>query len=1578
MAKGRAGDGNGSDESSSSNDGINPSCPNNQSLGTSATVNTPRRASVRSKPYEPNNSFIKKVTSKVSDFIPQNSWISKWINTSQDEKESQNMEAENSQSESYEEKQFHQPPAKRARIRMDVIHPPGTFAIKSRDRKVSTQVESKDLFSNHNDTTQDFLEPTAASFDKVPRLVSSTPAFPVRTNKSSESRSALNMLMTEENNAAANGADDNSETSESTSGCSSLIPQNGQQDRQSGINYHSPFGKRRYTNEKFDLSSFLPSSRSLLLDGISRDTLAKRQPSFNPSLVNSSALERSSSLSSPFYMGNTMFGGANAANLYRSNSVVSEPSQLRPPTRTSVEVNTSNEASKSDLSGMSTTARRILETIEQFSSPISDAKKIPVRDVMGSNRSTSNSSLLSQMTLNASRKRQHEDNSPRVGFRHLARELVIPTRPDLLRLRRHQRLQNTTMNARKIANARNISTPHTPIPEKYHIRSEEEEEPKRPKNSLKARKNIEEEDTVEPVNLPAIVLPISNLPRFDISLPKPFSAASSDKQQTPSANKDDSFKFASPIKLPNEENNLKSFSNFVFSRPISPSKVSSTLNESMELSKTLSVDSNDSICTQDSMPNFVWSGSSKSPVKPKDKIKAQDEAEPKGPKVASELKTGSVMDYFSKTSSSSSTITISDTLDVWECSECLIKNNSKETHCVACKSSKLKVSSDVICIDDDSDEPEIIMTVENNKLRKTSTKIHGSSVTPNPSSIIFGKLDSISQSESTKIPTLNSTNSVPDKSVSETMFKFSNDQSSKLSTTLSGSKSSSTSNAFKVDKSSWECPCCMVQNTQNATTCPCCNTAKPGSISTSPKNTIGSTISTSTSFSTGFGDKFKKPENSWTCEICMINNKSDAAKCAACGTQKPGAVMSSNSSALSSSSSGVFTTANSFGDTFKTPEGSWICDACMLNNKPDTIKCVACETPKTGGAAETTPKLQFKCDKPASTSSFKFGIDKADEVSTKSDNAALKSSSKTNGFTFGSSTSSTSSASATNFSFGVPSAVTDKNKPANSNPMQSVAGGFVFKPSSDSVASAATFQFGAKPTTKDSQEEGKSVASTATFSFGTPAKTDIKLPTGGFVFGSPISTSTDKKNEEKKDKDEPKPASSAVFTFGITAATAPQTNKDTASDDKSKPASETPVASDTVFGSSKPASSFQSKVETTPKPVVSESEASKSTTETSQTTANFSFGSNLSKENPSPFAFGVQSGKTVPTTTTPSLPVFSFGKPVETTTAAVPAPSTSQQAENKTAVLTFGSPAVSTFGQTNQTTVSIFGGTNATPGPAASTSSTESKSIFGVPDNKTAPSFSETNPKTPKFGTTSTENKPATETSIFGTITPNSSPFGSSSSTFGSGSGSSATPNLFSTTKPLETTTAASATSGIFTFGQSSKTPASTTGGFNFSAGSNATVTSNDNTTNNDQKGIFTFGAASNSSVNNGSFGGSSTFSATPAATPNFTFNAPKPATSTFGGANTPAPMFNSPAVVPNALTPSTSGFNFGSTSVPGSFSFGSATAPTTGTFNFNAPVGSAPPTFDPNSTFNFTTGSGSSAPPARKIKKAVRRMPRQ
>ncbi|XP_065889912.1 nuclear pore complex protein Nup153-like isoform X2 [Dysidea avara] len=95
---------------------------------------------------------------------------------------------------------------------------------------------------------------------------------------------------------------------------------------------------------------------------------------------------------------------------------------------------------------------------------------------------------------------------------------------------------------------------------------------------------------------------------------------------------------------------------------------------------------------------------------------------------------------------------------------------------------------------------------------------------------------------------------------------------------------------FKPPSGSWECPTCMINNISSNDKCVACGTNKPGAAST------GSIATTSTASSSA--SNLKPPSGSWECPTCMINNKSSDNKCVACTTNKPGAAPSTSNSSL--------------------------------------------------------------------------------------------------------------------------------------------------------------------------------------------------------------------------------------------------------------------------------------------------------------------------------------------------------------------------------------------------------------------------------------------------------------------------------------------------------------------------------------------------------------------------------------------------------------------------------------------------------------------------------------------------------
>lgn len=139
-------------------------------------------------------------------------------------------------------------------------------------------------------------------------------------------------------------------------------------------------------------------------------------------------------------------------------------------------------------------------------------------------------------------------------------------------------------------------------------------------------------------------------------------------------------------------------------------------------------------------------------------------------------------------------------------------------------------------------------------------------------------------------------------------------------------------------ENSWSCPTCMINNKAVDTHCVACNTAKPASADEKLSN--AQSVS-------GWGSKFKSPAGVWSCQTCMVKNQQADSKCVACQAEKPSAK--------------TVTESSGFGSQFKPAEGSWSCPACMINNKKDAKKCVACETPKPGqmSSSKQTGGLQL-------------------------------------------------------------------------------------------------------------------------------------------------------------------------------------------------------------------------------------------------------------------------------------------------------------------------------------------------------------------------------------------------------------------------------------------------------------------------------------------------------------------------------------------------------------------------------------------------------------------------------------------
>ncbi|XP_043396014.1 nuclear pore complex protein Nup153 isoform X4 [Chelonia mydas] len=740
---------------------------------------------------------------------------------------------------------------------------------------------------------------------------------------------------------------------------------------------------------------------------------------------------------------------------------------------------------------------------------------------------------------------------------------------------------------------------------------------------------------------------------------------------------------------------------------------------------------------------------------------------------------------------------------------------------------------------------------------------------------------------------------------------------------------------FKTAAGTWDCDTCLVQNKPEATKCVACETPKPGTgvkpALTLPVVTENTTVTSSpscteTTVTLGFGDKFKKPKGSWDCTVCLVSNKAEDSKCVACQCERPGdslPVTSSSSSSFSTPSGGFLGL-----DKFKKPEGSWDCEICLVQNKAEATKCIACENAKPG----TKPELQgfgtAAVPSDAAAPSFKFGIQSSSSESSQTvgstesfkfgEQGGLKfgitseSGSVTNNMTGGFNFSKT----AGDFKFGV----TSSDSKSEESKRDSKNNNFNFGlPSGTSNPSTSAFQFG---TSNLGQQEKKEEPVLGGFSFGTSSAASIapsenRTGASGFGFGTvaekEVATTPFlfKKSEEKKDET---PSAKGGFSFGSMEPTSAsqfvlgrtEEKQDTVTSatslvfrktvDKEEPK----VQSIFSFGKSE-----QTKEESTAKPTFSFNLTKPEEKETEQTKPAFTFGAqtNTADQGAAKPAFGFltsgSSSTAIPSTSANSSSVFG----------------SSSSASNPPPVA-----AAFLFGQA---------------------SNTVSSSAFGNAAESSAPQ---------SFGF-SQENKPATTSSSAGAAV-GSFLFGS-----GTSSNNTATPAFnFGAT----TTSSSTGSSSSFVFGSGSSAPAA---GPAFGASQTPTFGQSQGAS---QPNAPTFGSLSSTSLfSTGSQPAPPAFGSVSSSSQPPVFGQQASQQPGFGSGTTP----NSSAVFQFG---SSNNFSFTSNN-PGVFNFGASAPPT-------QPSGSSGFPFNPTPSFamgsngkNVFSASGSSVS-GRKIKTAVRR----
>ncbi|XP_024150160.1 nuclear pore complex protein Nup153 [Oryzias melastigma] len=1271
-----------------------------------------------------------------------------------------------------------------------------------------------------------------------------------------------------------------------------------------------------------------------------------KKPSFNLSVfgtssnstLNSTVLNSSQLGDSPFYPGKTTYGGAAAVRSSRSRP--GTPYQA--PVRRQIKA---KPAGAQPCGVTSATARRILQSLERMSSPLADARRIPAAS---SNLSPSMDVMNMDMSNDQAKRKRMDLALPPVkklvvpatasvsgnrsvsfkptltpgGFRTLSRSTreKTPTR---------QSPQLPEENPGPSQSTRSLGGPvyplsSTPAPPSV---SSGGGKMKRERTTARPSKRTEDDEVTEEPKLPAISLPIaaSSLPTFSFSTPLPPPTTSTSVTSSPEiiavtpakemATNKDPPKALTPPCVP-----------FTFSSPIVKATAASPPSYSSSPGFTFSAPV---AKLGPSMSNGNLSAPIAAAVKPVTSNKMEDFDGPFKP--AKTLKQGSVLDLLKSPAFASSVASVSPSTITTSQQESPQSTASPSTTTASSSSSSSTGFSNLfkapegwscdVCLvqNKQSDSKCVCCLAPKPNLSSKPTDSN-----PSPAASVGVENSSISAASST--------------------------------TTTTGFGS-----MFSKPAGTWDCDTCLVVNKPDAVKCVACETAKPGtglkpsltfpSAFTTVKTPPASTTPVSTGAS-GLGDKFKKPEGAWECDTCLVQNKAEDIKCVACTAAKPGASAGPSSSS-SSSSAPLFGLA----DKFKQPEGSWECDVCCVQNKAADVKCVACQAVKPGANVEAKA----------------FGSSLG-TLSGATSGSSTSGSSTFGGFKFGTSDSTSGSASAS-FKFGT-------------------------LPSSTSSPSGG-FKFGVQLGNSSSETSSKEADGSSGFKFGSSS--------GGFKFGT--SSSDDKKSDQ--------PASEPAFKFGVSsgamfgsaaASTESSAPKGGFTFGLSKPKDETSESA-----SATPPSSSQDKVSI---PASSNHTTTENVTTTSATTTKKSVFERLGESNlatntsKTPPTFGsLQAGKE------PAAPTFAFGKPEEkkepNASAAPPNfvfGGASKEKETPAAAapsggFSFGKPGGSTeqppppysFGKSAEKSENP---TSEAPKPTFNFGQNAADSA--APPPKQAFSFIASNPNS------TTSSTPTPAPSLF------SAAAGNSTSTT---SAPSAPPSTFLFGQPSTTTTSDAAPAKPFVFGNSQEQPAASSGAPVNSAPAQP----------------FIFGAAANpaappaasaSSFGFGTTAPSAASTSAPSAAPSpfafssapssgfgenqtltfgSTFGTPFPATPSqppaFGAKPNATPVFgqqtNSTSVFGTSVNAAPSGgFQFG-----GASAFGSTNNSTPGVFTFGAGAAAspAPPAnssmapqsgaagggfnFSQTPAFNIGVAKFSSPSPAvtpaiagRKIKTAVRR----
>ena len=208
----------------------------------------------------------------------------------------------------------------------------------------------------------------------------------------------------------------------------------------------------------------------------------------------------------------------------------------------------------------------------------------------------------------------------------------------------------------------------------------------------------------------------------------------------------------------------------------------------------------------------------------------------------------------------------------WECSQCLVNNQAKDTKCVACSAAKPQAKTST--------------TASSGLSQPGGLSLAGSSFT-----------SAVKPSETLKILPLGGQLSVGGWSCETCLVqnKASDTKCVACTTAKPATKLSSSAAPPASAGEKWTCDTCLVVNKAEDTKCVACSNSKKSiKPNAAPANTLSG---------------FTPPTGGWACDTCLVQNQAEDTKCISCTTLRPGVKPSDSNGFKPSTSSAAATSS---------------------------------------------------------------------------------------------------------------------------------------------------------------------------------------------------------------------------------------------------------------------------------------------------------------------------------------------------------------------------------------------------------------------------------------------------------------------------------------------------------------------------------------------------------------------------------------------------------------------------------------------------------------------------------------------